>query len=88
MQPFKLINIGFGNRIPVGRMIALVSNESAPIKRTISEARENKLLIDATHGRKTRAVIVMDSGHIVLSSIQPETIANRVNARVEDETDE
>ena len=88
VHPFKLINIGFGNRIPAGRMVALVSNESAPVKRAIVEARENKLLIDATHGRKTRAVIVMDSGHIVLSSIQPETIANRVNARVEEESDE
>ena len=88
MQSFKLINIGFGNRVQAGRMIALVSNDSAPIKRTINEARENRLLIDATHGRKTRAVIFMDSGHIVLSAIQPETIANRTNSRIEDETDE
>ena len=88
MHPFKLINIGFGNRVPAGRIIALVSNESAPVKRAIVEARENRMLVDATHGRKTRAVIVMDSGHIVLSSIQPETIANRVGAKAGDETDE
>ena len=85
MQPFKLINIGFGNRVPAGRMIALVSNDSAPVKRAISDAREKGFLVDATHGRKTRAVLVMDSGHVVLSSIQPETIANRINARPDEE---
>lgn len=83
MQPFKLINIGFGNIVPAGRVVAMVSNESAPIKRIIQDAREKGLLIDATHGRKTRAVIVADSGHIILSSIHPETIANR-SAQKED----
>ncbi|MDR1663409.1 MAG: DUF370 domain-containing protein [Clostridiales bacterium] len=79
MNSFKLINIGFGNRVPAGRVVALVSNESAPVKRMIQEAREKGVLIDATHGRKTRAVVVTDSGHILLSSIQPDTIANRAD---------
>jgi regulator of extracellular matrix RemA (YlzA/DUF370 family) len=82
---FKLINIGFGNRVSAGRVVTLVSNESAPIKRLIQESREKGTLIDATHGRKTRTVVVTDSGHIILSAIQPETIANRINARDEDD---
>ena len=73
----KLINIGFGNMVSANRLIAIVSPESAPIKRIIQEARDNGVLIDATYGRRTRAVIIMDSGHVVLSSIQPETVANR-----------
>lgn len=77
----KLINIGFGNMVSSGRIVAIVSPESAPIKRIITEGRENGLLIDATYGRRTRAVIICDSGHVVLSAIQPETISNRfVNA--------
>ncbi|MBW4542210.1 MAG: DUF370 domain-containing protein [Myxacorys chilensis ATA2-1-KO14] len=77
MTDIKLINIGFGNIISANRVIAIVSPESAPIKRIITDAREGEKLIDATYGRRTRAVIVMDSGHIVLSAIQPETVANR-----------
>lgn len=73
----KLINIGFGNIVSANRVIAIVSPESAPIKRIITDARESDKLIDATYGRRTRAVIVMDSGHVVLSAIQPETVANR-----------
>ncbi len=73
----KLINIGFGNIVSASRVVAIVSPESAPIKRTIGDAREAGLLIDATYGRRTRAVIIVDSGHVVLSAIQPETIANR-----------
>ncbi len=73
----KLINIGFGNIVSASRVIAIVSPESAPIKRIITEARERGELIDATYGRRTRAVIVTDSGHVVLSAIQPETVANR-----------
>lgn len=73
----KLINIGFGNIVSANRVIAIVSPESAPIKRIITEARERGELIDATYGRRTRAVIVTDSGHVVLSAIQPETVANR-----------
>lgn len=77
MTEIKLINIGFGNIVSANRVIAIVSPESAPIKRIITDAREGEKLIDATYGRRTRAVIVMDSGHIVLSAIQPETVANR-----------
>ena len=73
----KLINIGFGNMVSASRIITIVSPESAPIKRIIQDARDNGVLIDATYGRRTRAVIVMDSGHVILSAIQPETVANR-----------
>ena len=73
----KLINIGFGNIVSAHRVIAIVSPESAPIKRIITDARENRQLIDATYGRRTRAVIITDSGHVILSAIQPETVANR-----------
>lgn len=73
----KLINIGFGNIVSASRVVAIVSPESAPIKRIITDARDRGQLIDATYGRRTRAVIVTDSGHIVLSAIQPETVANR-----------
>ncbi len=73
----KLINIGFGNIVSSSRVIAVVSPESAPIKRLIQEAREHGMLIDATYGRRTRAAIVMDSRHVILSAVQPETVANR-----------
>jgi hypothetical protein len=74
----KLINIGFGNVVAANRIIAIISPESAPIKRIIQEARDKGLLIDATYGRRTRAVVVTDSGHILLSAVQPETVANRL----------
>jgi hypothetical protein len=77
MMDIKLINIGFGNIVSANRVIAIVSPESAPIKRIITDARERGELIDATYGRRTRAVIITDSGHVVLSAIQPETVANR-----------
>lgn len=80
-MPFKLINIGFGNVVSAGRIIAIVSPESAPIKRVISEARDRGILIDATYGRRTRAVIVTDSGHIILSAVQPETVKHRLQAQ-------
>ena len=73
----KLINIGFGNIVSANRIIAIVSPESAPIKRMIQDARDQGTLIDATYGRKTRAVIIMDSEHIILSAVQPETVASR-----------
>ena len=88
MNSFKLINIGYGNRVPAGRIIAITANDSAPIKRAIGEAKEKGMLIDATHGRKTRAVIVMDSGHVVLSSIMPDTIASRASAKTLEESEE
>ena len=74
----KLINIGFGNMVSAGRLVAIVSPESAPIKRIIQDARERGSLIDATYGRRTRAVIITDSDHVILSAVQPETVANRV----------
>lgn len=77
----KLINIGFGNIVSADRIISVISPESAPIKRLIQESRDKGLLIDATYGRKTRAVIVMDSEHIILTAIQPETIANRLGPK-------
>ena len=75
----KLINIGFGNMVSANRLIAIVSPESAPIKRIIQEARDRGSLIDATNVRRTRAVIITDSDHVVLSAVQPETVANRLN---------
>ena len=75
----KFINIGYGNMISAEKIISIVSPESAPIKRMIQEARDNGRAIDATHGRKTRAVIFMDSGHIILSSLVAETLAARLN---------
>ncbi len=84
----KLINIGFGNMISASRMIAIVSPESAPIKRIIQDARDRGSLIDATYGRRTRAVLIMDSDHVVLSAVQPETVANRVIDRDDGEDDE
>ena len=74
----QLINIGFGNIVSANRIIAIVSPESAPIKRIIQEAKDNKTVVDATYGRSTRAVIIMDSGHIILSAVQPETVAARL----------
>jgi extracellular matrix regulatory protein A len=73
----RLINIGFGNIVAANRIIAIVSPESAPIKRLISDARERGELIDATYGRRTRGIIISDNGHIILSALQPETIGNR-----------
>ncbi|MDR1617080.1 MAG: DUF370 domain-containing protein [Syntrophomonadaceae bacterium] len=77
----KLVNIGFGNIVAVNRIVAIVGPESAPIKRVIQEAREKGTLVDATYGRRTRAVIVADSGHVVLSAVQPETVANRLSSK-------
>ena len=81
----KLVNIGFGNMVAAGRMIAIVSPESAPIKRMISEAKEKGNLIDATHGRRTRAVIITDSDHIILTYLQSETVANRITDEMVEE---
>ncbi|AEV69313.1 extracellular matrix/biofilm regulator RemA [Acetivibrio clariflavus] len=77
----KLINIGFGNIVSANRLVAIVSPESAPIKRIIQEARERGMLVDATYGRRTRAVIITDSDHIILSAVQPETVAHRLNSK-------
>lgn len=83
----KLINIGFGNMVAAGRLIAIVGPESAPIKRIIQDAKDRGTLIDATYGRRTRAVLVMDSDHVILSAVQPETVANRMMDDGEEDTD-
>lgn len=79
----RLINIGFGNMVSASRLIAIVSPESAPIKRMVQEARERGVLVDATYGRRTRAVLITDSDHIILSALQPKTVASRLNGREE-----
>lgn len=84
----KLINIGFGNMVSANRLVAIVSPESAPIKRIMQDAKERGTLIDATYGRRTRAVIVMDSDHVILSAVQPETVANRLNDRDDEMAEE
>lgn len=84
----RLVNIGFGNIVAANRIVAIVSPESAPIKRIIQEAREKGTLVDATYGRRTRAVIIVDSGHIILSAVQPETVANRLSAKESSHMDE
>lgn len=80
----KLINIGFGNMVSAGRLIAIVSPDSAPIKRLVQEARDRGALIDASYGRRTRAVLIMDSDHVILSALQPETVANRLDGGSEE----
>lgn len=84
----KLINIGFGNMVSASRLVAIVSPESAPIRRIITKAKESNMLIDATYGRRSRAVLITDSEHIILSPIQPETIANRIGSDNEDTEEE
>ena len=84
----KLINIGFGNMVSASRLVAIVSPESAPIKRIIQDAKDRGTLIDATYGRRTRAVLVTDSDHVILSDFLPETLANRLNDREEEDEDE
>ena len=88
----KLVNIGFGNMVCAGRIVAIVSPESAPIKRIVQDAKERGTLIDATHGRRTRAVIITDSDHIILTYLQSETVSNKMlndfEAEVEEDEDE
>ena len=76
-----MINIGFGNMVSSGRVLAIVSPESAPIKRIVQEARDRSMLVDATYGRRTKSVIIMDTDHVVLSAIMPETIAGRASGK-------
>ena len=83
----KLLNIGFGNMVAAHRVVSMVSPESAPIKRIIQDVRERGNLIDATFGRRTRTVIVMDSGHVILSALPPETLSARVEEKEEKEPD-
>ena len=84
----KLINIGFGNMVSAQRLVAIVSPESAPIKRMVQESRERGMLIDATYGRKTASIFIMDSDHVVLSALSPEKIASRLQIEMESEEDE
>ena len=84
----KLVNIGFGNLVSADKVAAVVSPESAPIKRMVQEAKERGVLIDASYGRRTRAVLVMDNDHLVLSALQPETVANRLDDDDEEELEE
>ena len=86
----KLINIGFGNMVSANRIIAIVSPESAPIKRIVQVAKDEGMAVDATYGRRTRAVIITDSDHVILSAVQPETVAHRLVDKDEaaDEVDE
>ncbi len=84
----KLINIGFGNMVNAGRLIAIISPESAPVKRLVTEARGRGVLIDATYGRRTRAVLICDSDHVILSAIQPETVAGRLAEAMDDNAPE
>ena len=84
----RFISIGFGNMVSAGRVITLVSSDSAPIKRLIQDAREAGRVIDVTCGRRTRSVIITDSDHLILSAIQPETISNRLNGEGADASDE
>ena len=84
----KLINIGFGSLVSARRLVAVVSPDSAPIKRMTQEARERGILIDATYGRKTQAVLVMDNDHVVLSALTPEVIAGRLEGRAPEAEEE
>ena len=84
----KLINIGFGNMVCAERVVALVSPDSAPVKRLIQDTRDTGMLIDVTCGRRTRSVIITDSDHIILSAIQPETVSNRIAGNETDDTEE
>lgn len=83
----RLVNIGFGNIVSANRIVAIVSPESAPIKRIISEARDRGMLVDATYGRRTRAVVLTDSDHVILSAVQPETVAHRLTSRESQQDD-
>ena len=84
----KLVNIGFGKVVAAGRIVAIVSPDSSPIKRIIQDAKEKSTLIDATYGRRTRAVIITDSEHVILSAVQPETVAARAEPDTDMEDDE
>ncbi len=81
----QLVNIGFGNIVSAERIVAIVSPESAPIKRLIQEAKDNKTAVDATYGRRTRAVLIMDSNHVILSAVQPETVGGRIDKTITQE---
>ena len=87
-EVMQLINIGFGNIVSANRIISIVNPDSAPIKRLVQEAKDSKMAVDATSGRRTRAVIIMDSGHVILSAVQPETVAARLDKDINKEETE
>lgn len=78
----QLVNIGFGNIVVADRIIAIISPESAPVKRLIQDAKDNQTAVDATYGRKTRSILIMDSGHMILAAVQPDTIASRLDRHI------
>ena len=78
----QLVNIGFGNVVSANKIVSIVSPDAAPIKRIVQEAKDEKTAIDATCGRRTRAVLIMDSGHVILSAVQPETISARLDKNI------
>ncbi len=78
MDDQRLINIGFGNAVMAGRILAVVNPKSSPMKKRRDDARQRQMLIDATEGRRTRSIVILDSNHVVLSSVHPETIAQRI----------
>ena len=78
----KLLNIGFGNIVSSDRIVAIINPDAAPIKRMVQEAKDGKTAVDATYGRRTRAVLIMDSGHIILSAVQPETVGGRIDKTI------
>ena len=82
----QLVNIGFGNIVSADKIVAIVSPDSAPIKRMVQEAKDAKTAVDATYGRRTRAVLIMNSGHIILSAVQPETVAGRLDKDISQQT--
>ena len=84
----KLINIGFGNLVSAQRMLTVVSPDSAPVKRLVQEAKERAMLIDASFGRKTRAVLVMDTDHVILSALTTQALGDRWQGKLEEETEE
>ena len=84
----RLVNVGFGNMVAAGRVVAVVSPDSAPVRRLVQDARESGRVVDATYGRRTRSVMIMDSDHVVLSPLQPETVAGRLESSESSEGDE
>ncbi len=83
-----MLNIGFGNSVNTDKVTAVVSPEAAPVKRLVQKAKEEDRTVDATQGRRTKAVLVMDDGHVILSALQPETISRRFSSKIEDEGEE
>lgn len=84
----KLVNIGFGSMVAAGRILAIMDPDSAPIKRVVQEARDRGMLIDASYGRKTKTVLLMDTDHVILSALTPDTVGERWQGKLKEETEE